>query len=275
MQSSTRHQLKQDKFAATVEGFTTGHKDTLSKLAISIVVLVIALGGMYFYQNSRNDDANTQLGIALRTLNANIRAEGAPADPNVQSFASAKERATEAHKLLLQVNKDFSMTDAGKMALYMAGTTSLEVGDNATGEKELKDASDVWLDKDVAALARFALANFYRDNGKTDQAIELLKNIIDAKADSVPRATAQLALADIYESQKKPADAIKIYEDVVKEGSTAPEAKKDDKKDAKDGKAAPAPEPTLSAAAQAAKQKIDALKNPDKKSAPAPAGPQS
>lgn len=275
MQSSTRKNLKQDKFASAVGDqihWTVEHRGTVLRIIIVAVVLIVGAIGFSVYIDSRNESANTAFGDAMQTYEAQLRAADAPAVPNVVSFTSSKERAAAAHKKFEQIASDYPMTKTAKMSLYLSGVTALEMGDTATGEKELKDAAGS-MNSDVSALAHFALASYYRDNKKDAEAIAEYNAVISANAMTVPRTTAQLELAAFYEAQKKPTEAIKIYEDVQKDGTTQPEAAKNSK-DTKDNKEKKAPEPILSAAAQTAKDKIEKLKKGAANTAPAPAPAQ-
>jgi hypothetical protein len=279
VQSSTRKNLKQDKFASAVGDqihWTVEHRGTVMRILIAVLVVLVAAIGFSLYIDTRNEAANTAFGAAMQTYEAQLRTADAPVVPNVESFTSAKERATAAHKKFAQIANDYPFTKIAKMSLYLSGVTALEMGDNATGEKELKDAAGS-MNSDVASLAHFALASYYRDNKKEPEAIAEYNAVISANTMSVPRTTAQLELAAFYEAQKKPTDAIKIYEEVQKDGTTQPETPKTDKnnKDAKDNKTpAKAPEPVLSAAAQVAKDKIEKLKKGAADAIPTPAPAQ-
>jgi len=260
VQSSTRKQLKHDRFAEAVVQGTMENRTALMRIAILVCVVVAFVFGGWLYLDSRNDAANTELGAALRTYEATLREPGTPETPSVESFTSAKDRAVAAHKKFDQVANQFSLTRAGKMARYLSGVTAIDAGDASTGEQDLKTAASFW-NKDVSALAHYALASYYRNNKKGAEAIEQYQAVIKDDAASVPRSEAQLNLASQYEEEKKPAEAIKIYEEVQKEGSTQPEAPKVDPKSLKAGeKAPPSPEPVLSAAAESAKAKIEQLK---------------
>lgn len=260
MQSSTRRDLKHDRFAEAVVQGTVENRAALMRIAILVCVVLAAVIGGWLYLDSRNDAANTELGAALHTYQAPLRAPGTPATPEAESYTSAKERATAAHKKFDQIANDFSLTRTGKMARYLSGVTAIDAGDTASGENDLKTAASFW-NKDVSSLAHYALASYYRDNKKDTNAIDQYQEVIKADSSSVPRSEAQLDLASLYEDEKKPTEAIKIYEEVQKEGSTQPETPKVDPKSLKPGEKTPAaPEPVLSAAADMAKAKIEQLK---------------
>jgi tetratricopeptide (TPR) repeat protein len=79
----------------------------------------------------------------------------------------------------------------------------------------LKKAADSG-DKNVAALAKMALANYYRANNRLADATRLYKELADHPTDTVSKPAAQLAMAEMYESTD-PQQATSIYEQIQKE----------------------------------------------------------
>ena len=108
------------------------------------------------------------------------------------------------------------LVDAADFARYFAGLTAAQMGDNTTAERELKDVSSVH-NKDLASLAKFALAAVYRSTNRDKEAIDLYKQIIDKPTASVSKATAQMELADFYQDKQQTAEAKRILEQVQKE----------------------------------------------------------
>ena len=75
-------------------------------------------------------------------------------------------------------------------------------------------------DKEVASLAKLALASIDQDAGKTQPAIELYKSLIDNPTTSVGKTTAQFELANLYETNHQPLEARKLYEQMQKADPT-------------------------------------------------------
>jgi len=92
----------------------------------------------------------------------------------------------------------------------------VEVGDNATAERTLKDVASGY-NKDLSSLAKLALASLYGNTNRTKDALDLYKQLIDKPTRTVSKVMAQLQLASLYESSQQPAEAKRIYEQVVKE----------------------------------------------------------
>jgi len=223
VRAETRHQLKSDRFTRATIGaaeatahWTVEHK---SKIIVSVVVAAVVLlgvSGTWYYLAQQDAKANVELGQAVRTLQTQIRPAGTPEIPNVSSFASVEDRAAAAKKQLQAIVDQYPHTHTADIARYLLGTTAIEVGDNTTAEKELKDVANNG-NRDVASLAKLALASLYGNMNRTKDALDLYKQLIDKPSDTVGKVTAQLQLAQLYESSQQPAEAKKIYEQIVKE----------------------------------------------------------
>ena len=171
--------------------------------------------------NYRNQQANDELSGALQKYSAPIRPAGEPASPEVLSYASSAERAKAANADFSRIADKYSFTRNGRIARYFAGITLHDLGDNAGAEKQLQDVAGRY-DKEVASLAKLALASIDQDAGKTQQAIDLYKGLIANPTTSVGMTTAQFELANLYEANHQPLEARKLYEQMQKADPTGP-----------------------------------------------------
>ena len=219
MRSYTRHQLKQDAFAAqTAEtiSWAVEHRSKLVAAGIVVaVVLALFLGG-WAYINYRDQQARDQLAKAIDKYNAPIRPEGMPASPDVISYGSAEERSKAANAEFNTIAEKYPFTQSSKVAMYFAGVTAHDLKDNATAEKDLKDAA-AGRYPEIASLAKLALAGIYQDTNHNSEAIDLYKQLIDHPTVSVGKTTAQFMLASVYESMAQTDEARHIYEQIQKE----------------------------------------------------------
>jgi len=223
VRAETRHQLKEDRFSkATLHAaeqtvhWTVEHQSKL--LIAGIVVAVVALIGFggWYYMNSQDQKASIELGAATRVLEQQVRPAGVPAQPGFPSFASAQERATEVRKQFQAIVDKYPHTRTADMARYFVGLTSSQLGDYAAAERNLQEIAKS-SNKDLAALAKFALASVFRAQNKDAQAIDLYKQLIDKPTTTVNKITAQLELAQFYEGRQEPDEAKRIYDQVQKE----------------------------------------------------------
>jgi predicted negative regulator of RcsB-dependent stress response len=201
--TQTRHALKEDKFRqATVGGvnWVTEHRSNVLRWVITgAVVLAVVIGGLLFW-NMRSAAAEKALGAALDVYSATLTAPGAPAEQG--SYATAADRAKAANQQFVAVANQYGMTPQGTKAKYFAGVTYQELGQNASAETQLKDAAGSW-DRNVANLAKLALANLYHQTGRDPQAIDLYNEVAGKPSTTVPATVAQLDLADLYVAQGK------------------------------------------------------------------------
>ena len=223
MRAETRHQLKTDRFTQATIGaaeatahWTVEHKSKLMIGGGAAVILLIAVFGTWYHMGQQDDKANLQLSDAVRTLQTTVRPAGAPENANFPSFASAQDRAAAAQKQLQALIDQYPHTHTADIARYLLGTTAVEMGDKATAERELKDVASIH-NRDLASLARIALASFYGNHGRTQEAVDLYQQLIAKPSTTVSKVMAQMQLASLYETTQQPAEAKKIYEQIVKD----------------------------------------------------------
>jgi len=222
VRSYTRHQLKENAFAETTAdtiSWAVEHRSKLTAAAIVVAVVAAVVLGGWAYVNYRDQQASQELSGALQKYQAPIRAAGEPASPEMLSYASAVERAKAANADFMRIADKYSFTRNGRMARYFAGITLHDMGDNAGAEKQLQRVAGS-MDKEVGSLAKLALASLYQDGGKTQQAIDLYKGLIEKPTTSVGKTTAQFELANLYEANHQPLEARKLYEQMQKDNPT-------------------------------------------------------
>ena len=203
MDTQTRHALKKDKFAqatASSVSWVSGHRSGVLRWAIAAVVLLaLVIGGVVFW-NLRTAAADTALGAALDTYDAALATPGAPAENGVYSTAADRSRA--ANKQFVAVAQQYGWLPEGAKAHYFAGITYEDLGQNAPAETELKTAAGS-MDRNLANLAKLALAGLYHQTARDPQAIDLYNALIAKPSVTVSASAAQLDLADLYAAAGK------------------------------------------------------------------------
>lgn len=213
MDHQTKVALKQDQFVTTtthgIEWANENRRSVIMGGAILLaVILVLVIAGVVY--NSRSNAASVAFGNAMQAYQTPIAVPGQPVPPGVQTYPSTAERAKAANALFLQVADKYGMTPDGKNALYFAGLTEIESGQNQQAEDTLKKVASSW-DSNLAALAKLSLVGLYRTTNRTQDAIDLLNQLANKPTTTVPAGLAKLQLADLYESQGKTADARNVY----------------------------------------------------------------
>jgi predicted negative regulator of RcsB-dependent stress response len=227
VRAETRHQLKQDRFSkvtidaaeATVH-WSAEHKGKLVAGIVAFAVIVAAIAGGWYYLNTQDEKASTEVSQAVRVLSTPVRPANMPAQPDQPSYASVKERAADAQKKFQAIIDKYPHTHAAEVSRYFVGITANDQGDTATAESNLKAVSTTSND-DLAALAKMALAAVYRNSNRAPQAIDLYKQLINKPTNSVGKTTAEMELASTYETANQPLEAKRIYEQIQKESPTS------------------------------------------------------
>jgi tetratricopeptide (TPR) repeat protein len=226
VRAETRHQLKQDAFSRVTIGaaektahWSVEHRKTLSIAAIALVVIVAAVAGGWYYLSAQNEKASFDLTQAVRTLEAQLRPAGTPAQPGVPSFTSAKERAEAAKKQFQTILDKYPHTRSADMARYFLGVTSATEGDNTAAENNFKIVASTG-NKELASVAKLALATLYGNSQRTKDAMALYQELINKPTTSVSKVTAQLQLAELYQTSNQPLDAKRLYEQIKKDNPT-------------------------------------------------------
>lgn len=223
MRSSERHHLKEDQFAAATMdklSWAVEHRNPMLVAGAILVVVLLALISGFYYQQSRVQRASVLLGEALQLYSAPIRPAGSPEIPGQPTFTSIADRAKASSDKFVAVSENYGRTDSGVMANYFLGLAAEDMNDNAKAEEYLKKVSESG-NKDVAALAKSALASLYHDTNRDQLAIDLYKQLIEKPTNTVPKSSAQIALADLY-AAKDPMQARKLYEEVQKDNADNP-----------------------------------------------------
>jgi TolA-binding protein len=227
VRAETRHQLKQDAFSrVTIDAaektahWTVEHRSTLIISAVAVVVVLAAVIGGWYYLSAQDEKASFDLSQAVRTMDTPLRPLGTPEQPDFPSFTSSKERAQAAQKQFQAIVDKYPHTRTADMAHYFLGVTAATLSDNAAAERNFKEVASHG-NREVAAVAKSALASLYGQTNRVKEAAALYQELISKPAASVSKVTAQLALAELYQSSNQPLDAKRIYEQIKKENPGA------------------------------------------------------
>jgi tetratricopeptide (TPR) repeat protein len=223
VRAETRHQLKQDAFSRVTLGaaektahWSVEHRNTLGVAGVAVVVIVAVVLGGWYYLSAQDEQASFDLSQAVRTLDTPLRPAGTPAQPDVPSFTSAKERSEAAKKQFQAITDKYPHTRTADMARYFLGVTSATAGDNAAAENNFKGVASTG-NKELASVAKLALAALYGNSNRTKDAVALYQELLSKPTASVSKVTAQLQLAELYQTSNQPLDAKRIYEQIKKD----------------------------------------------------------
>ncbi len=213
----TRHELKEqlqhDHFTDAVSDvvdYASSHRQELIRWVIIGVVVLVILGGAFWYvkyKNSiREQDLNGAFAVAEKTVG--------PAAPGVSTFPTQDAKNQALMKAFSQVVAKDGGSSQGLIAQYYLGTLKAKKGDVAGAEADLSRVADSSVK--VAPLAKIALAELYAGDNKMPQAQSLLQSVINKPTDLVSKAQAQILLARLQENTN-PQQAKRLLQTVTTE----------------------------------------------------------
>lgn len=211
MDTQTRHALKKDKFAsAAVSGasWVGEHRTGVVRWVVSTAVVVVLAVTALVWWNVRTTAADLALGQAIDLYVTPLAQPGEPPEKNV--YTTSQARATEANREFVAVAHDFRWLPEAAKAHYFAGVSDIDLGQNGAAETELSLAARSW-DRNLANLAKYALAGLYHQTNRDSQAIDLYNQLIAKPSETVSASVAQLALADLYVAEGKRDEARALW----------------------------------------------------------------
>ncbi len=224
-------QLKHDKFRDTTMGLIDRAGDRLEgrgrTILYALAAAAAALVLFFAYQwwsGKRADEARLALGKALEVAEAPIVTGTPEPGQTGPSFPSERERAQKAVEEFQKVQQRYG-SPYNQLARYFAATNLLVV-EREKGLSELEQLSKSGGD-DVAARAKFALAQARESDGQLDQAAALYQELLKEQGKHIPAATLNFRLASVYEKQEKKNEAADLLFRLVEESRKAAEAKED------------------------------------------------
>jgi tetratricopeptide (TPR) repeat protein len=243
-----QRELKKDQFRdKTMEvlnrvGDRLEGKGRLILYAIAGVAAIAILAAIFsWWSNKKSMEASQALGRAIEITSAPIQAQPVPGSTQL-SFPTEKARAERAVQEFQKVADKYS-GQTREMARYFIAVNQL-VLDRNRGLSEL-DGLTKSSYKEVAAQARFALAQAREADGQFDPAVALYKQLVQENNPSTPVDTVNLRIASIYEKQGKTKEAVDLLFSIAENARKAK---------APDGKPL-----TKSSAAREAEEKLQKL----------------
>jgi len=220
----TRHDLKTDKFAQevglTVEFLSLHRQQAVRYGAIAAAVLAVVVGG-YFYLKYQKGVRQRELRAASEIYEATVGA--APADnPYLKMFPTQAEKDRAVEKALGDLAARHAGKDEGAIARYYLAIIAADEGRMLEAEKAFQEVADTG-DVNYASLAKFALAQMYQGQGKTAQAEQLLRGLVEKPTVMVSKEQATIALGRLL-GAAKPAEARKLLEPLRGERSAVSRA---------------------------------------------------
>lgn len=209
---------------------------------IVALIALMAVAGLWSWRSARKtEEARRALGRAIEISSAPVQATPAP-NQTGPSFSSEKERAERAVKEFQAVADKYGDPYREK-ARYFIAANQVTL-DRAKGISELEALSKS-SDREIATLAKFALAQAREAEGQFDAAAAIYDELSKQNNSIITPEVAKVRLAAVYEKQGKKKEAVELLFPIAEAARTARD---------QDGKPV-----TPSPAAREATQKLEKL----------------
>ncbi|MGH9905833.1 MAG: tetratricopeptide repeat protein [Pyrinomonadaceae bacterium] len=242
-------ELQHDRFRDTAIGLFDRLGNLLEGRGRAILYGIgaaILIGGLALFwinwSRRKSDEARRAMGRAITIATTPVTSLSLP-NTTVPGFTSEQERANKAIEEFEKVAAKYG-DPYHTEARYFIATNRLLV-DRQKGMEELVELSNS-SHKDVAALAKFALAQAKEADAKYDEAAQLYSDLAAQNSLVVTPETARLRLALVYQRQDKKKEAADILFQIV-----------DTARKAKDNEGAPLAESAAARKAATELQKLD------------------
>jgi tetratricopeptide (TPR) repeat protein len=163
------------------------------------------------WSNRKTDEARQALGRAITISTSEIAPAPIPGSTE-PTFATELERAQRAIEEFEKVAAKYGEPYKSEARFFIA-SNRLTV-DRAKGITELTELSNSSV-PEVAALAKFALAQTKESDGKLDEAAQLYSDLAKQNSLSVTADTANLHLAKVYKKLGKKKEASEVLFNLV------------------------------------------------------------
>ena len=183
----------------------------------ALAVLAVLLGIFSIWNRRSEAAAQTALGKAIETSQAQVSDSPAPAGSTAKVFKTDKERSEAAIAEFQTVVDKFGGAVEEK-AKYFIAVNRLKL-DRAAGIAELEPLSKS--SGEIGALSKFALAQAKASDGKYDEAVTLYNELIGLSNPILSKDTLNFELAQIYQKQGKTNEAADHYYNIAKAASEA------------------------------------------------------
>ena len=211
-------ELQHDRFRDTTMSFLDRLGNLLEGKGRTILYGVGAaiLAGLLIilfvkWNNRKNDEARQALGRAIDITKAAVSPSPLPGSTEI-TFSSEKERAEKAIAEFEKVAAKYGEPYKSESRYFIASNRL--VLDRQKGIGELSELSNNG-SGEVAALAKFALAQANESDGKLDDAARLYSELAKLNSPTVTAETANLRLAKVYEKQGKKKEAADLLFNIV------------------------------------------------------------
>jgi len=211
-------ELQHDRFRDTTMSFfdrlgnlLEGRGRTILYGLVGLIVASLLIIQLVRWNNKKSDEARQALGRAITISRAAVSTTPIPGSAEL-TFSTDKERAQHAIEEFEKVAAKYGDPYKSESRYFIAANRL--VVDRQKGISELAELQNSNVGE-VAALSKFALAQAYESDGKSDEAARLYSELARLNSPTVTTETANLRLAKVYEKQGKKKEAADLLFNIV------------------------------------------------------------
>jgi tetratricopeptide (TPR) repeat protein len=225
-----KRDIREDQLQETIGGlfaFLVQHTRALVAAGVGLILVALAVLGVFAYLRERADAASHLLDRAIRVQQAEIVASGAkPDDPRSPTFPDAASRRAKAKELFEQLRSDYSRAGAAEVADVYLGQIALEGGDQATARKLWQGFVQEHPDHMLTATVQVSLIRLDREQGRAEEAVEELRGMLEKEDKPLPVDLALFELGQTLEQLGRDDEARATYQRLGDEYPDSPYAPK-------------------------------------------------
>lgn len=198
--------------------------------AIAILLVVVATSYLWrTYRSSAQMDLQGKFSDALAKYHASVTDPAAdklpdPAEPQAAPLPSAKyeyattqERAENARTAFQELSEAYSGMRLGVLSRFYVGLTLIDLNRFDEAKTTLRSVSDDSEFPDISNLARNSLVQMAIGAGDHQEAIRLLRQILDNPSRNFPQQVVLMRLAQSYEAVGDYQSALRNYKRISAE----------------------------------------------------------
>lgn len=204
-----KHDVFRERTIETIE-YVSEHKTDLYKYIGLGVAVVALIAGFFWYRGHQHSVRQEGLQELLHIYNAAVTGGGQAPPFAAKAYNTDGEKTQAIRSEFSKFAEANKGTDEGAVAAYYLGVNWAEAGNGAEAEKWLKQAGEEG-NNDYRSLAKITLAQFYSAQGKNDEALKLVQQVIDSPSAFVSKEHATIEKARIV-MKTNPAEARKLLE---------------------------------------------------------------
>jgi predicted negative regulator of RcsB-dependent stress response len=226
MKRIERHKLKENEFARSVAQARDALAERQREITTIIVVAIVALAGVagfMWWQNSRAAHANAAFAAALATYEAPVIPPAAPAPgspaplPQPGTFQTEQAKLEAALPKFVEAADKYPNSDAGIAARYYAASILASLGRTAEAEQRFKEVVDKAGDAIYGRTAKLGMAEAQVAQGKYDPAIAIYTDLSRDSNSRIPVDSVLMQLGRAYVRAGKKEEAVRAFNRIVEE----------------------------------------------------------